>query len=207
MRVCVARPVGYLWGVPSRPFCWRAVAPSPSPAAPRLTIGGVTDTAEREERDPRDDARPRHVHVDLQTATRPASAARRAVDEQCAGRVPPELVEDLRVIASELVANVLQHGGGSRGLTLDVTIREREVDIQVIGRGDRRSLPPSSEWRLPPPSATSGRGLAIVRELAAWVAVDGDEPVQDRDGWIGITASVSVRDAGPAPATPPQDRQ
>lgn len=104
--------------------------------------------------------------------------------------MPDDLIEDLRLVVSELVANVLEHGGGPDGLTLDLTIRERDVDVHVVGHGDRRGLPPREEWCIPPATQCSGRGLALVRRLARWVAVDGDDAVRERDGWIAVTASL-----------------
>lgn len=139
-----------------------------------------------------DEARPRHARVELASCRRPGATARRAIVEHCRGRVPDDLIDDLRLIVSELVANVLEHGDGVEGLTLDLTVREREVDVQVTGHGDRRQLPPSDEWCLPPPPQSSGRGLGLVRRLARWVAVDGDDAVRERDGWVAVTASLPI---------------
>jgi anti-sigma regulatory factor (Ser/Thr protein kinase) len=122
----------------------------------------------------------------------PGAEARRAVTEHCRDRVPDDVIADLRLVVSELVANVLEHGGGAEGLTLDLTIRARDVDVQVTGHGDRRRLPPCDEWCLPPATKCSGRGLALVRRLARLVAVDGDDAVRERDGWIAVTASLPI---------------
>lgn len=138
------------------------------------------------------DTRPRHVRLPMGTSHHPVKVARRAVRGHCVGRVPDAVIDDLLIVVSELVANVLEHGGGSNGLTLELTIRATEVDIQVIGHGDRRHLPPSGDWRLPPPTQRTGRGLALVRRLARWVTVDGDDPVREQDGWIAITAALPI---------------
>lgn len=141
------------------------------------------------------DDRPRHVRIELAAFARPVSAARRAVADHCRGRVPTHVIDDLRLVVSELVSNVLEHGGGPQGLTLEVTVRSREIDVQVTGIGDRRRVPPSSEWRIPPPLQRTGRGLALVRRLSSWVTVDGDDAVRDRGGWIAILASLPIRAA------------
>jgi anti-sigma regulatory factor (Ser/Thr protein kinase) len=138
------------------------------------------------------EGRPRHVRIELAGFARPVAAARRTVTDHCNDRVPAHVIDDLRIIVSELVSNVLEHGDGSRGLTLELTVRAREVDVQVTGIGDRRQVPPSSEWRLPPPLQRSGRGLALVRRLSPWVTVDGDDAVRDRGGWIAILASLPI---------------
>ena len=138
------------------------------------------------------DLRPRHVWIPMGTVEHPATAARRAVRDHCAGRVPEPVIDDLRIVVTELVANVLEHGGGTEGLSLELTIRAGEVDVQVVGHGDRRLVPPLGDWHLPPATQRHGRGLALVRRLSRWVTVDGDDPVRDRAGWIAITASLPL---------------
>ena len=151
-------------------------APPPNPASPR-------------------DDRPRHVHVELAAVARPATAARRAVREHCRGRVADEVIDDVLIIVSELVANVLEHGGGTDGLVLELTVRATELDVQVIGPGTVRSVPPLGEWRLPPAAQTTGRGLAVVRRLSRWVTVDGDDAVRDHSGWVAINVSIPIAPA------------
>jgi len=133
---------------------------------------------------------PGHVTISLSGAERPLRAARRAVAEQCARRLPEHVVDDLQIIVSELVANVLEHGDGADGLAIDLTFHDDEVDLQVIGHGDRRLLPPFDDWSLPSAAARSGRGLALVRQLSDDITVDGAHPSDDGPGWVTITASV-----------------
>lgn len=139
-----------------------------------------------------DDQPPTQVRIAVAGAGRPAAAARRAVVEHCRDRVPETVIQDLRIIVSELVANVLEHGGGPEGLAIDLVIRAGDVDIQVTGHGDRRLLPPASAWDLPPADQPTGRGLALVRCLSGEVEVAGDHPSVDDVGRVTITASVPL---------------
>lgn len=169
---------------------WRQEVTSSTIVDSGATDGAISDRAGEDARP--GEARPRHLRLPMATADHPVSVARRAVRAHCRGRVADAVVDDLMIVVSELVANVLEHGGGANGLTLELTIRATEVDVQVIGHGDRHRLPPSGDWRLPPPTQRTGRGLALVRRLACWVTVDGDGPVRDQDGWIAITAALPI---------------
>lgn len=138
------------------------------------------------------DSRPTRIQIPVAGAGRPAAAARRAVVEHCRDRVSETVIEDLQIIVSELVANVLEHGGGPEGLAIDLEIRAGDVDIQVTGHGDRRLLPPASAWDLPPADQPTGRGLALVRCLSGEVEVAGVQPSVDDVGRVTITASVPL---------------
>ena len=162
------------------------------PHGPRLTADWSQSAGEERPIAHPDDVRPRHVLIPIGTVQHPATLARRAVRDHCSERVPAAVVDDLSIIVSELVANVLEHGGGSEGMSLELTIRDTEVDVHVIGHGDRRAVPPLGEWHLPPAAQRTGRGLALVRRLSRWVTIDGDEPVRDHRGWISITASLRL---------------
>jgi anti-sigma regulatory factor (Ser/Thr protein kinase) len=79
----------------------------------------------------------------------------------------PEVVEDLSLAVSELVANVVQHGD-----TPDVWIRVDDGDaewwtVEVSER--RRALPTEltdpSAWNIAGPDSRNGRGLGIVRTV------------------------------------------
>lgn len=96
-------------------------------------------------------------------------AARRAV-EQLAW-LGPTVLEDLRLIVSELVANSVEHspqrGGAPIGLTVSVSARRVRVEVDDGGHG----FAPTSSC--PPVDAPSGRGLFVVDQLAASWGVNG----------------------------------
>ena len=100
--------------------------------------------------------------------------ARRAVLEHCAGRTAEAVVERARLVASELVTNAFEHC--TTGIvTLDVKIAGDAVELTVTSPGPNhsRGMPPVNAWRIPPPTYPSGRGLGMIRLVAAEVIVDG----------------------------------
>jgi anti-sigma regulatory factor (Ser/Thr protein kinase) len=91
-----------------------------------------------------------------------ACEARRAVRAALSAQ-PPELVETAVLLTSELVTNAVVHAGDSA--TLVIESAERVARIEVVDPGHATYLAP---LRLGP-SSESGRGLAIVEDLAdAW---------------------------------------
>ena len=83
-----------------------------------------------------------------------------AVDEICSMlssyAISSEKVYDCRLISHELIANVLQHSGGSATLTVDV---EKEYVVICI-KAERVYCPPKGEC--PEAGAERGRGIFLV---------------------------------------------
>ncbi|HYT29316.1 MAG TPA: ATP-binding protein [Actinomycetota bacterium] len=77
--------------------------------------------------------------------------------------VPPQMLEDARLMATELVTNAVRHGGLARSEALDVVAEgsPRGVRVEVIG--GRRPFPAPEP---PPHLATSGWGLYLVGRLS-----------------------------------------
>lgn len=181
-RPFVAQPLGAPWSevmvVDGRPRHLRIATP---PAAP----------PERTSADDR-------LRLRLEGRTEPARFARHEVTRHCSDRVPVQVLHDVQLVVSELVTNSIEHGGTADGLTVEVVVRPREVGIVVTGAGDHLDLPHRRDWTLPNASATTGRGLALVRQVADGVLVDGDRSVAGRPGWLAVTASVAIRCPGVA---------
>ena len=90
-------------------------------------------------------------------------AARRAVDE-LTGDLPSEVVDDLRLLVSELVTNSVRHAGLSDEHTVQLRIARSDscVRVEVVDPGDGFDSDPE-----PLPRATGGgMGLFLVRRLA-----------------------------------------
>jgi anti-sigma regulatory factor (Ser/Thr protein kinase) len=87
--------------------------------------------------------------------------ARRYARLACAGVAPPQLVDDVTLVVSELVTNATIHGEGEIGLVLRVS--EGEVFVTVEDHG--RNVGPSP--RTADPLEQHGRGLTIVAEVAS----------------------------------------
>jgi signal transduction histidine kinase len=99
------------------------------------------------------------VNLRLQRNAEAVAQARDAVLE-LRPLLPPDRVDDLRLVVSELVTNAIVHG---RGHTVELRLRAEGsvVSGEVVDDGDGFSAPP-------PPSSerTGGRGLAIVGAIA-----------------------------------------
>jgi anti-sigma regulatory factor (Ser/Thr protein kinase) len=79
----------------------------------------------------------------------------------CDGVAPPDLVDDVTLVVSELVANATIHGEGDIGLVLRVS--QGEVFVTVEDHGRRVGSSPRSEE----PLEEYGRGLRIVVDIAS----------------------------------------
>lgn len=101
--------------------------------------------------------------------------ARHAVDEYLRARsVPGEIIEDLRLVTSELVTNGVVHGRPG-WICVEVDLQRQIIRLRVTNDGPTAKIPPVSEWRPAPGLALSGRGLGIVRQLVDEVEVVGDQ--------------------------------
>lgn len=84
--------------------------------------------------------------------------------------LPARQVEMLGLAVSELATNTLQHTSG--GGRVRVWAESGQLYCEVVDGGPMRSI-----GDMPPPSAVSGRGLAIVRRVA-----DDVDILPDSDG-------------------------
>jgi anti-sigma regulatory factor (Ser/Thr protein kinase) len=102
-------------------------------------------------------------------ATAPARARERLV--ALAGAVTPRMLEDLRIVVSELVANSVKYGPGA-----PITVRLRVASAsEVEDQGDATEPP---QVRRRPGGPGGGYGLNLVDRLAArWGVHDGSTHV------------------------------
>ncbi|SHF54152.1 Anti-sigma regulatory factor (Ser/Thr protein kinase) [Jatrophihabitans endophyticus] len=122
------------------------------------------------------------VEVALPAETGSVRVARRFVKERWQG-MADEVLGDVELIVSELVANAVRHGRP------DIVFRLRAepfaIDIAVLDHGPGI---PSLAASPPDLTATSGRGLTLVDRLASsW----GVEPLGEDE--VGKTVWASVR--------------
>jgi serine/threonine-protein kinase RsbW len=93
-----------------------------------------------------------------------AAQAREALDP-LAGDVPFDVLEDARILVSELVTNSVRHGrpGPDGAIELRVERRSRLLRLEVIdaGGGSAPAVQPRD------PARPSGWGLYLVEQLAA----------------------------------------
>ncbi|MDQ6851320.1 MAG: ATP-binding protein [Actinomycetota bacterium] len=81
----------------------------------------------------------------------------------------PECIEDVALVASELVGNAVKHVTLPPDGNVDVTWNIAETHI-MLAVSDPSDQPP--RIRVATPAETSGRGLAIVESLSAAWGVD-----------------------------------
>jgi anti-sigma regulatory factor (Ser/Thr protein kinase) len=116
-----------------------------------------------------------------------AARWRLSADLREAGVADPA-VGDAALVLTELLSNAILHASPLAGCTLQVTwaLAEGWVEVAVSDGGSTTEPRPQH----PPPSATGGRGLAIVETLSrSWGVSSGEE---------GTTVWAVV----PAPAEP-----
>jgi anti-sigma regulatory factor (Ser/Thr protein kinase) len=127
----------------------------------------------------RDAASP--ARIELEPAYENVAAARRFVADRLVGVVADaDVVDDLRLAASELVTNAVEHGD-SRRVELVLAVDTGVVSLSVTSHSPHDNVAPVSDWAVAGPDAVAGRGLAIVRALA------DDVSVSRGGGWLTIT--------------------
>jgi anti-sigma regulatory factor (Ser/Thr protein kinase) len=109
---------------------------------------------------------------------RSVSAARRFVTEVLSGS-PPELLDAVELMVSELATNAVGHVQTSFELTLGRTAQEIRVEVRDHGGG-------TPAIRTPGPDDARGRGLRIVDGLADRWGVDYDQRA-GKTVWFALT--------------------
>jgi anti-sigma regulatory factor (Ser/Thr protein kinase) len=88
------------------------------------------------------------------------------------------------MVAHELAANAIVHGGGGRDevVAITITLETQSLAIRVLGPAGTGATPASLE---PSDSRESGRGMLIVERLATWTE-------ELSDGRRAVTANVPL---------------
>jgi anti-sigma regulatory factor (Ser/Thr protein kinase) len=86
--------------------------------------------------------------------------------------VPSVVVDDIELVASELITNAIIHPPVSPSDVVHVEVEVSDVvRIAVSNAGSTEEIPAVEQWQPAPPLAISGRGLGIVRRLCDVVSV------------------------------------
>jgi anti-sigma regulatory factor (Ser/Thr protein kinase) len=125
------------------------------------------------------------MSIVLEADVSQVAPARRFVRRVLAESADPGRLGDLQLIVSELFTNAVEHGTDDT-VRIDVHDDPTFVGVTVQSRGPAPGVGAAADWSVARPSALSGRGLGIVRELA-------DEVVVERDGdQLLVTARCST---------------
>ena len=110
-------------------------------------------------------------------ATEPVSAsrARRMVRERYSGCGPPDALDDLALVVTELVANAVAASPAGGRVVLRVRPAGDELLVEVYD-----VVEAAPQCRCPDDQGEDGRGLLLVRELSSvwgWSALQGGKAV------------------------------
>lgn len=113
--------------------------------------------------------------IELEPAFENVAAARRFVAERLTERlngvgVDQCVVDDLRLAASELVTNAVEHGN-HLPVVVELEVDTGVVSLSVTSHSPQDRVAPVSEWAVAGAGQITGRGLGIVRTLADGVSV------------------------------------
>jgi anti-sigma regulatory factor (Ser/Thr protein kinase) len=96
---------------------------------------------------------------DFRLGRESTSAARRFVRDVLRDQ-PPETLDAVELMVSELATNSIRHAGTGFDLAIDVTGAQIRVEVRDIGGGE-------PTLRSPKPTESRGRGLQIVAAMSA----------------------------------------
>ena len=123
----------------------------------------------------------------------PASVAeaRRALGP-LEGRISPTLLEELRLLVSELVTNSVQHArmDSADSIELRVMVSGTSVRMEVTDTGAGFEV---LDRGLPPPEQASGRGLFVVQRLSDRWGVDREPDGTETRVWLEIDHDIGPR--------------
>ena len=115
------------------------------------------------------------LELEVPVRTDAVAGVRHAVAAHMARhRVPTAIIDDIELLASELVTNAIIHPRpdvGRPAVHVHVALSD-VVEVVVVNHGSAESIPPVERWAPAPPTAVSGRGLGIVRRLCDDVTVE-----------------------------------
>jgi anti-sigma regulatory factor (Ser/Thr protein kinase) len=104
--------------------------------------------------------------VDLTPAPESAAEARVFVERMLRTWGCPGLIDDARVVVTELVSNVVRHAGTD--IRVDVELRGETVRIAVADRAGGHVIMRTAD----PPTDVGGRGLQLVNALSERWGID-----------------------------------
>lgn len=108
--------------------------------------------------------------IELEPAFENVATARRFVADRLDGAADACIVDDLRLAASELVTNAVEHGN-HEPVVVELAVATDVVSLSVTSHSPHDDVAPVSDWTVADSAEITGRGLGIVRNLADDVSV------------------------------------
>jgi anti-sigma regulatory factor (Ser/Thr protein kinase) len=108
--------------------------------------------------------------IELDPAFENVATARRFVADRLDGAADACLVDDLRLAASELVTNAVEHGN-HEPVVVELEVDTDVVSLSVTSHSPHDHVAPVSDWAVADSAEITGRGLGFVRTLADDVSV------------------------------------
>jgi anti-sigma regulatory factor (Ser/Thr protein kinase) len=117
------------------------------------------------------------VEANVPGGPRAASRARRLVRDELSGRVPEDVLPDVALLVTELVANTVRHGGAHVGTELKLRFEGLPQALHVeVGNPDHTAAAVGK--RKPDLLGGGGLGLHIVERVASrWGVREGARTV------------------------------
>mgnify|MGYP001811936730 FL=1 len=123
-------------------------------------------------------ARPSHTELLLPADLAAIGATRSVLSELLSSRGwDDDRLEDAVLAASEAIGNAIEHGSiGDDRVSVTIHLSDEVLDLRVADTGRRgRATPPRLDTAPPPDGADRGRGLMIMRSLAAELELSRSE--------------------------------
>jgi anti-sigma regulatory factor (Ser/Thr protein kinase) len=107
------------------------------------------------------------VQSDVSGGPHAAARARRLVEHELMGRLPPGVVDDVKLLVTELVANGVRHGGAGVDASMRLLLEGRVpgLHVEVVNADHGRGGAPAQ--RSPDLTGGGGIGLNLVDSLAS----------------------------------------
>ena len=113
--------------------------------------------------------------VRLERLPQAPAQARGHVADSLSGRVENAIVEDVKLLVSELVTNAVRHQREHGSIEMTIRVSRDGVRVEVSDPGTGFAKPKVGE---PPPDALGGRGLLIVERVASRWGVTPGKPTR-----------------------------
>lgn len=132
-----------------------------------------------------DRAPPKSVTIDLPSTAEAASIARQFVESN-RDHLRSDLIDDAKLLVSEIVTNAVLYG--QPGITLALRVDPPCLGVIIVDEGPNQPQLPEHS---PGPENTSGRGLLIVDALASSWGVIPATPPPGKAVWFSLIPRAS----------------